>query len=31
MQNLHQHQHNEEFVQYPESLGRDRPVTKADP
>src|SRR5258705_1544992 len=31
VQNLHQHQHNEEFVQYPESLGCKRPTSEALP
>src|ERR1700686_1703790 len=31
MQNLHQHQHNEELVQYPQSLGCNRPMTETDP
>ena len=31
MQNLHQHQHNEELVQYPQSLGCNSPMTETDP
>src|SRR6267378_211041 len=31
VQNLHQHQHNEELVQYPQSLGCNRPMTEIDP
>ena len=31
VQNLNQHQHDQQFVQYAQCLGRNRPVTEADP